>query len=579
MSKQQPTTSASAEERAALRLRCQTDLFFLAKEILGYRDLVPHVHQQICSTYVRKDPSKPLFEQSDVKTRMVLAPRGCFKTTIDLADIIQWIVCFPNIRILLLTGTQDLAWRMVADVKRQFQTNELLRELFPECCPPPNKKWGNDDEFTCPARTQSFREPTLSSSTLDSVKAGVHVDVLAIDDAVNEVNSNTPLQCQKTIEAYDALTYVLEPKGYTNINGTRYQPWDLYGKLLERHAEQLKRIAEAVDLEDDEEVEVVTFTYTILAAWTFKPEYKPIKDENGRWILTKKDVNLLFPERLKFRELKKQYLNNPRAFCCQMMNNPDIAQDAARPFTSSLVEAHCIPHTQLPFPNACTDYIFWDLAGPNQRKTSIGRDYCVGVVGRLDTDGRLFIIDMVRGQWNATQQAAQIVGLAKNYPSVEYTWIEDSQGTRYLEPVIYNIAGQVKANIALRYVTIPRFEGAKRFRIDALADFLKSDRLWFASFLPNLDTLKAELLDPNPTHDDCSDAIALMVRELGMRPSYESLEEVSAPSLKEYHRQLFEQALFGDGDDEVPAPVVEVLAPEPEPQTYTAGILGFGLFS
>jgi hypothetical protein len=293
MGNKQATKSAlTPEQRALLRRKAQTDLYFLAKEVLGYKDLVPHVHQQICDTYVKKDPDIHWRDLSEVKTRMVLAPRGIFKTTIDLADIVQWIICYPEIRILLLTGTQDLAWRMVGEVKRHFQTNELLRELFPEHCPPKDKKWGSDDELTTPARTKVFREPTLSSSTLDSVKAGVHVEVLAVDDAVNEVNSTTPAQCLKTIDAFDALSYVLEPGGYIAVNGTRYKPWDLYGRLLDRDKELRVRIA-AQD-PDDEDGEVANFRYTIFPAWYVKPGRTLAKDENGVPIV-KKTLISCFP--------------------------------------------------------------------------------------------------------------------------------------------------------------------------------------------------------------------------------------------------------------------------------------------
>lgn len=567
------------EQLAALRHRCLTDLYFLCKDVLGYKDLVPHVHQPICDTYLKIDPSKTLFEQSDMKTRMVLAPRGTFKTTISLGAIIQLILAFPNIRILVLTGTQDLAWRMVGDVKRHFQSNDVLRAIFPECAIPSGKKWGADDEFTVPSRTQQFREPTLSSSTLDSVKAGIHVDVISVDDAVNEVNSNTPLQCQKTIDAFDSLTYVLEPGGYTNVNGTRYQIWDLYGKLIERHKAQLKRIEEieASGADDDDDPEVVSFKYTVLSAWKVLNPASTPKDEYGRYILTKKDVQLLFPERLKFRSLYKQYRDNPKGFCCQMLNDPESAQESDRPFTHSLVETHCVPYTQLPYASACKDFIMWDLAGANQSK-GIDLDYSVGAVGRLDTKGRLFIIDMVRGRWNATQQAAQIVTLAKNYPSVEYSWVEDSQGSRYLEPTIHNIAAQCRVNVSVRFITIPRFAGAKRYRIDALADFLKSDRLWFAGHLPYLEVLKGELLDINPQHDDCSDAIALMVRELGLKTGYENVENLPTQTLKDYHQRLFEKAIFGDEDGNTPSSATEIFAPIDETvQTFESGPLGYGM--
>lgn len=563
------------EQRSVLRHKCQTDLYFLCREIIGYRDMVPHVHGKICDTYLKLDPSKSILEQSETKTRMVLAPRGVFKTSIDIGFIVQLVITFPDIRILLLTGRQDLAWRMVREIKQIFQTNVNLRELFPECCPAKDAKWGTDDEFTSPSRRKILREPTVSSSTISSVNAGSHFEVLCLDDVVNEINSSTADQCLKVNEAFDGLEYLLEPGGFRLINGTRYKAYDLYGRLLEREA-QLKREWEE-DPDTAGEEYVPDFRYTILPAWTVKKGHQVERDENGTMILRKDDVDLLFPERLKFRDLYKKYRKNPSAFACQMLNDPDQAVGDDRPFTDQLIESHTIPFTQLPMPSACEDFIMWDLAGAAQENKGLSTsDYSVGVVGRLDTKGRLFLVDMMRGKWSATQLASQIVTLAKNYPNAQYTWIEDTVGARFLQPTVDAIAAQNGAIVRIGWVKIPRFSGAKRYRIDGLAQFFRADKLWIASFLPFRDEFKAELLDKNPPHDDCSDAVALLVRELGLSAAIPGEGGVPEISKKEIASRLFAAAIYGDDDtyveDYIPSEV-EIQ----EPQTFKAGILGYGM--
>src|SRR5882762_6911765 len=83
------------EELAKLRYRARTDLYWLAKDILGMDALNERVHRPICETFVQKKPGKPLWEQSEIKERLILAPRGHFKTSLDEADIIQWILLDP----------------------------------------------------------------------------------------------------------------------------------------------------------------------------------------------------------------------------------------------------------------------------------------------------------------------------------------------------------------------------------------------------------------------------------------------------------------------------------------------------
>jgi phage terminase large subunit-like protein len=558
------TPEQVAAQKAVLKRRCQTDLYWLAKHVLGYKDMVPHVHGPMCATYVQKDPDKGIFEQSESKTSLILAARGVFKTCVHIADIVQWILCFPNIRILILTGKQDLAWRMVREVKDAFQNNAFIRDLFPELCASRDTKFGTDDEFTCPGRTEYRREPTVSSSTVASINAGGHYELIGPDDCVNEINSATPDQCQKVVDAIDDLDYLLEPGGYVQYNGTRYKPWDQYGKTLQRAAASLVE-----DLDPLDDKPIVDLRVCILPAWTVKEGVELSLDDNGVPIVRKSDVDLLFPERLGFRGLHKLYKKNPTKFACQMLQNPLGVSATERPFTDNLIAGHIIPFNQLPPLGVGKDFILWDLAGCHPDAEAKGSDFVVGIVGRLDLLGRLFIIDIRRGHWSALQQAAQIVTLQKDYPNAECCYIEDMQGARYLEPLIQQLASQHLIRLNIKWVKIPRVGGSKRLRIDALALVFKADRLWLASYVNHLDQLKSELLDPSPEHDDVADSIALLARELKIAAAIviQPSAAIAAATRKAIRSAAFERALYGTGD------------PDVQPTVYKSGILGYGLVS
>src|SRR5919109_3045363 len=107
----------SEQERKDLRFRCKVDLFFLAHDILGYDQLTEFTHRQLAEFFVQKDPSRGLYEQDEVKRRLLLFPRYGFKSTMNIADSIQWIICFPDVRILVLTGEKDLARGFVEEMQ------------------------------------------------------------------------------------------------------------------------------------------------------------------------------------------------------------------------------------------------------------------------------------------------------------------------------------------------------------------------------------------------------------------------------------------------------------------------------
>src|SRR5271156_4815593 len=97
-------------EIESIRYRCQTDLFFLTNVVFRNKKdppLVPEVHGTICAELLQKSPNTPLEQWSTIKERVILSSRGTLKTTIESSDIAQIILCYPNVRILILSGKLD----------------------------------------------------------------------------------------------------------------------------------------------------------------------------------------------------------------------------------------------------------------------------------------------------------------------------------------------------------------------------------------------------------------------------------------------------------------------------------------
>ena len=133
------------------RRRSKADLYFLSRYILWetnpesagkqFKDnlILEHVHRRLCDMFVKKDDSKSVAEQDKFcKERMVLYPRGSMKSTIDVYDTVQWILNFPNIRVLFLTAADDLAVGFVDETKGHFVEHlyekSLMNLFFPEFC-------------------------------------------------------------------------------------------------------------------------------------------------------------------------------------------------------------------------------------------------------------------------------------------------------------------------------------------------------------------------------------------------------------------------------------------------------------
>ena len=56
----------------------------------------------------------------DYKRRLLLAPRGSAKTHFVRADIFSWLLLFPNIRVVYLSGSENLAVPQLQALARGF---------------------------------------------------------------------------------------------------------------------------------------------------------------------------------------------------------------------------------------------------------------------------------------------------------------------------------------------------------------------------------------------------------------------------------------------------------------------------
>src|SRR3989304_3853867 len=73
--------------RQQLRQKCRSSLYFLAKSILGYRDLTPTFHRRLCYE----------IQSTRSKRKLLMVPRGHLKTSIATRAFPIWrLIQAPN---------------------------------------------------------------------------------------------------------------------------------------------------------------------------------------------------------------------------------------------------------------------------------------------------------------------------------------------------------------------------------------------------------------------------------------------------------------------------------------------------
>lgn len=138
----------------------------------------------------------------------------------------------------IFSVTKSLAKQFLAQIKREFESNELLRLYFPDII------WANPDK-EAPSwsldtgiflkRKSNKKEGTIEAwGLIDGQPTSKHFDLLVFDDVVTVENVRSPGMIEKTTQAWEmALSLGTADAKYRYI-GTRYHFNDTYKTIMER---------------------------------------------------------------------------------------------------------------------------------------------------------------------------------------------------------------------------------------------------------------------------------------------------------------------------------------------------------
>lgn len=550
-------TFKSSED--ALRFFCKTNLLFLAREVFN-KLMTFSTHARVCNFFVQKNPTIPyenIDKQDRTKERLLLYPRGSFKSTLDIVDCAQWIVIYPDIRILVLAAETGLATAFIGELKNYFTTNigsdpTTFQRLFPQWTIP-KKSDGAADKFICPCRRtgdDEKKEPTAWSASILSNLPGWHCDLMKGDDVVNDKNSETPMLLAKVIRKIDYAESLIDPGGFKDLLGTPYAPADLYAHTVEsiEKPEDLRILAKPArwlkpESEYKEEKDAVDFDYVLLFE----------HDKMGR-------------ERLTNDFLNKKRRKNPSIYNSQYLLNPAGTKQIKFPLDLLIQRTISLEMV----PTKLTYYILWDFA----YAANSDNDYSVGAVIGLDEEHRVFVLEIFRDRYKDSDLAMEVARSYKQYQP-RLVLIENSNGAQFLESSIRRYSEEMGVSyIPLDFFKCERTPNAKASRIGALQPLLIQGRLFFVNTIACLtgDQENKGLYDEfkdfgSTSHDDIPDAISHVHRVLptaSAEPRGPGGREEVQRMLKILAEREFDEMIHGYG---AYAPIVPVQPIPVTPET------------
>ena len=507
------------EYRNELRHRCLTDHFFLA-EMVGLTAFNRRVHQPAVDLYFPKNPNLSIQDQHPIKNRLHLDPRGTFKTTLGRVDSLQWILAFPEtITMVNITATQKLGKAIAENISIYFWQPKgkgptPLQLCFPELVvdKAPGGSWST------PIRELGQLDSTVDFTSPQSSQSGWHPWILNPDDMVDTENSGLHASAdvrQAVIDTYNTNKNTKRAGGFTNMRGTRYHPFDLYGVTLDKM--------------DPEEWKVL-----IRGAITVRGGRRMLPGEFPE----EEDVVLNFPElpEMDYRSLRQKFIDDYEAFMCQQQNDPqggNIPTFDEDLHTSILIEPERVPVL-------ADTFICWRL--PYGGKEYMKR--AEGAAARV-CDGKVYIIDAWSGIYTPSRLAEKIVRECKRHQTGDVI-LEDLPGIHYMESTIRNESLRKNLGIRIQWMDFEEDDNLRFDRIRNMEPQARAGRILVSTATGAASELRKQLLNfglvPENGIVDCMSRLASKVPVSLMRKEIED-EEAELAQQRRY--SVAHQFIFG----------------------------------
>ena len=537
-------------ELRAARWMARTDLGWLCRNVLGYKDVSDNkggpwrgLHQPIIDVLQKfpkptasqfDDNDKPVYNSWDYKPlvpieellgkrkALILDPRGFLKTTINsVAHTIQWILNYPDIAILIFMSSDQKSADVLGEIKRHFQYNPRFRELFPEHCPQRGiGDWGRADRFISEARKKWVvrKEPTVMTGAIEKGAAGYHFEVIKFSDIVDE-NNISGEGLQRVLDKFDiSHNLLVGSKYWIDVEGTRYHFADTYGKILER---------ESKSSPDEREYNIhlrSVFKRNIPGGEKYNEndmKFPFLLDDNGKRIPW-------WPERWSLSTLERDERANAFLFACQKLNWPISSEEGQQHFPVNtrfprkITKKDYVQNVRLAYKEITVDF------GETDTKRA---DYTAIVVGAISEDGKLYIEEIIHGRFLPDIAVSKLLSVAlKHYRHLKCIKFEKSSFQRGLMSTLYRELDTKYRPYGIDFNIELIQRGNRTTKIDRIAKALqpwyKNDDLRFVvdntqePFFNDLDkneaweTLVKELQQfPASQHDDILDALSDFLSE------------------------------------------------------------------
>ena len=445
--------------------------WFFLTNVLGYPDLDPDLHGDICDILATGDVHKTLF----------LLPRGHLKSSCVTIGYSMWIACQdPNRTISIFGETEDLPKEFLREIREHFESNEVLRKHWGDIIPGDGERKVWTSSKLQLNRTIISRTPTFAAYSINESTAGRHPDVMILDDVVSDQTVRTEAGINRTLSRFRELQALLEPpqpekdkvKGTLIVIGTRWHWNDLYSYIIDN----------------------LSHIYLVL---------KRAAIESGR---------IIFPQKFNEKVLdEKRQEMGPWVFSAQFLNEPVDSENAT--FTPGLLSKASWKGNRRQFLSQVVTNIFTAV---DPAWITDGDSWGI-VTGCMDQSGKLRILETARSRLRPDLALDTIVAQVLKWGSHKVGF-EAVGGQEWLRKALVERLYQADVKIPVQALT--HLNKRKDIRILGLVPEFEYGRLMIHE---SNNELRTELLQyPRGKFRDLADATEMLVR-IAQAPGLKSL--------------------------------------------------------
>ena len=382
----------------------------------------------------------------------------------------------PDLQMIAASYSADLSSRMNRDVQRIIDSQEYS-DIFhdtsfsanSQASPSSNKNIRNSEIFEIAGRKGAYRSAGVGGGI-----TGMGADIAIIDDPVKDAKeANSQTVRDSVWDWYTSTFYTrLSPKSGILLGMTRWHEDDLAGRLLEeakKGGDQWRVVSFPAIAEEDEEY--------------------------------RNEGDALHPERYNLEHLSKI----KKAVGTQTWNA--LYQQRPSSKGGDIIKGAWFKRYSV-LPRMKRIIITADTA----QKTKQHNDYSVLLVAGVGHDGGVYVLDLIRGKWEAPELEQKVSDVWNKYKSlgVHKVYVEDkSSGTSLIQNI------QRKQRIPIEGVQVDTDKYTRVLGVQGYIEsgyiYLPNDAEWIEDFIKECEAFTAT---DSHKHDDQVDAMVMAITEL-----------------------------------------------------------------